>query len=73
MPTPSERETDPIESRRDRMERLALRISVVQTALAVMGFFIGSIALYAALNEADAVRKQQQASVWPYPLSTQRI
>ncbi len=49
-----------------RSDRIALRISVVQTILAVTGLFIGTIALYAALNEADAVRKQQQASVWPY-------
>ena len=43
-----------------------MRISVAQTVLAVVGFLVGLIALYAALNEADAVRKQQQASVWPY-------
>lgn len=49
-----------------RSDRIALRISVAQTALAVVGFLVGLIALYAALNEADAVRKQQQASVWPY-------
>lgn len=49
-----------------RAERIALRISVAQTVLAVVGFLVGIIALYAALNEADAVRKQQQAAVWPY-------
>jgi len=49
-----------------RAEKIALRVSVIQTVLAVTGFFIGVIALYAALNEADAVRKQLQASVWPH-------
>jgi len=53
-------------SRLERTEKIALRISLAQTALAVVGFFVGLIALYAALNEADAVRKQQQASVWPH-------
>lgn len=53
-------------SRLERTEQIALRISLAQTALAVVGFFVGLIALYAALNEADAVRKQQQASVWPH-------
>ena len=43
-----------------------MRMSVAQTGLAVVGFLVGLIALYAALNEADAVRKQQQASVWPH-------
>lgn len=49
-----------------RAERIFVRISVVQTVIAVIGFFVGAVALYAALNEADAVRKQQQASVWPH-------
>ena len=49
-----------------RSERVNLRISVAQTVLAVVGILMGSIALYAALSEADAVRKQQQASVWPH-------
>lgn len=49
-----------------RADRIALRISVIQTVLAVTGFVVGAIALYAALNEADAVRKQLQASVWPF-------
>lgn len=46
-------------------ERIFVRISVMQTVLAVVGIFTGAIALYAALNEADAVRKQQEAAVWP--------
>ncbi len=49
-----------------RAERIFVRISVLQTILAVVGMFTGAVALYAALNEADAVRKQQQASVWPH-------
>ncbi len=53
-------------ARLERTEQIALRISVAQTILAVIGFMIGVVALYAALNEADAVRKQQQASVWPH-------
>ncbi len=48
-----------------RAERIFVRISILQTVLAVAGMFTGAIALYAALNEADAVRKQQQAAVWP--------
>lgn len=48
-----------------RAERIFVRISVVQTVLAVTGFLIAVIALFAALTEADAVRKQQLASVLP--------
>lgn len=53
------------EDRLSRVERMSLRMSVIQTFLAVTGFIVAIIALYAALNESDAVRKQQQASVWP--------
>lgn len=48
-----------------RVERIFIRISIMQTVLAAAGIFTGAVALYAALNEADAVRKQQQAMVWP--------
>lgn len=48
-----------------RSERIVLRVSVIQTALAVTGFFVACIALYAALSQADAARKQVEASVWP--------
>lgn len=58
-------ETPPSEEPLSRSDRIALRISVIQTVLAVTGLFMGTVALYAALNEADAVRKQQQAIVWP--------
>lgn len=53
-------------ARLERTEQIALRISVAQTILAVIGFMVGVVALYAAMNEADSVRKQQQASVWPH-------
>lgn len=33
--------------------------------LAIVGIFIGSVALYAALSESEQVRKQTEASVWP--------
>lgn len=46
-------------------ERIFVRIALLQTVLAVAGIVTGAIALYAALTEADAVRKQQEASVWP--------
>lgn len=53
-----------------RSQRIMIRISVVQTILAVAAMFTGAIALWAALNEADAVRKQQQAAAWPFVEST---
>ena len=34
--------------------------------LAVAGLFTGAVALYAALTESDAVRRQAAAAVWPY-------
>ncbi|MEM6900938.1 MAG: hypothetical protein AAF583_14360 [Pseudomonadota bacterium] len=37
-----------------------------QVVPGIAGIVIGTIALFAALNEADAVRKQQEASVWPH-------
>ena len=49
-----------------RADRINLRISVIQTVLAVTGIFVGIVALYAAFNEADSVRKQLHASVWPH-------
>ncbi len=49
-----------------RAERIFVRISILQTILAVAGMFTGGVALFAALNEADAVRKQQMAAVWPH-------
>lgn len=46
-------------------ERIFLRMSKLQTVIAAAGIVTAVIALYAALNESDAVRKQQEASVWP--------
>lgn len=43
-----------------------MRVSVWQTILSVAGVFIGIVALYAALSESEAVRKQTAATVWPY-------
>lgn len=53
------------DNRRSRMERLTLRMSAIQTFIAVTSFVVAIIALYAALNEADAARKQLQSSAWP--------
>ncbi|MEZ6022996.1 MAG: hypothetical protein R3C16_06190 [Hyphomonadaceae bacterium] len=49
-----------------RSERIFLRISIWQTVLSVVGLFVAAIALYAALTESEAVRRQTAASVWPY-------
>jgi len=48
-----------------RAERIFVRINVAQTILAVAGVFTGAVALYAALNESAAVRRQSAAAVWP--------
>lgn len=48
-----------------RAERIFVRLSILQTIIAVAGIFTGAVALYAALSEADAVRKQQAAIVLP--------
>lgn len=48
-----------------RAERIFVRINIVQTILAVAGVFTGAVALYAALNESAAVRRQSEAAVWP--------
>ncbi|MEM0986780.1 MAG: hypothetical protein AAGJ32_11070 [Pseudomonadota bacterium] len=50
----------------EEQRRLLIRLSVLQTVPAIAGILIACVALYAALNEADAVRKQQQAAVWPH-------
>lgn len=56
---------EPTKPELTQAERIFVRISLLQTILAVIGIFTGAVALYAALNEADAVRKQLDASVWP--------
>lgn len=48
-----------------KSERVFVRIALLQTVLAVAGIVTGAIALYAGLIQADAARKQQEASVWP--------
>ena len=49
-----------------RSERIFVRISVWQTVLSLVGLFVAVVALYAALNESEAVRRQTAAAVWPY-------
>jgi hypothetical protein len=49
-----------------RSEQLFLRISIWQTVLSVVGIFIAGVALFAALTESEAVRRQTAAAVWPY-------
>jgi len=49
-----------------RSEQIFLRLSVWQTVLSLVGIFIAIVALYAALMESDAVRRQTAAAVWPY-------
>ncbi len=49
-----------------RTEKLFVRVSVWQTVLSVAGVFIGVVALYGALTESEAGRKQTAATVWPY-------
>jgi hypothetical protein len=48
------------------IERAFLRLTFWQTLLSLAGVFTGAVALYAALNESEAVRKQTAAAVWPY-------
>lgn len=48
------------------IERTFLRLTFWQTILSLAGVFTGAVALYAALNESQAVRQQTAASVWPY-------
>ena len=48
------------------IERAFLRLTFWQTLLSLAGVFTGAVALYAALNESQAVRQQTAASVWPY-------
>lgn len=48
------------------IEKRFLKLTSIQTVLSVAAVFTGLIALYAALTESQAVRKQTTASVWPY-------
>jgi len=47
-------------------ERAFVRLTFWQTVLSLVGVFIAVIALYAALAESDAARKQIAAAVWPF-------
>lgn len=47
-------------------EKRLVRLSFWQTVLSVVGVFIAVLALYAALNESQAVRQQTAAAVWPF-------
>ncbi|HHL43442.1 MAG TPA: hypothetical protein ENJ42_07490 [Hellea balneolensis] len=49
-----------------KSDKVFLRISIVQTVLAVIAFLTGLIALSATVTESSAIRKQTSASVWPY-------
>ena len=62
------RESDAQQTSREiaGMEDKFLRLTFWQTILSVAGVFTGAVALYAALNESQAVRQQTSASVWPY-------
>ncbi len=48
------------------IQKAFLRLTFWQTLLSLAGVFTGAVALYAALNESQAVRQQTAASVWPY-------
>lgn len=47
-------------------ERIVVRLAFWQTVLSVVGAFIAVVALYAALTESEAVRRQTAAAVWPF-------
>lgn len=49
-------------------ERLFARIAILQTFVSVMALVVAVAALYAALVESNAVRKQLDATVWPHVL-----
>ena len=63
---PSEADSQPVSSGIASIERVFLRLTFWQTLLSLAGVFTGAVALYAALNESEAVRKQTAAAVWPY-------
>lgn len=63
---PAEDSPPPEASGIANIERTFLRLTFWQTLLSLAGVFTGAVALYAALNESQAVRDQTAASVWPY-------
>lgn len=48
------------------LSRAFLRLSVLNTILALAGVFTGGIALYAGLVESGEARRQTAATVWPF-------
>ncbi len=62
----AEEESSPASGTIAGIERTFLRLTFWQTILSLAGVFTGAVALYAALNESQAVRQQTAASVWPY-------
>ncbi len=59
-------QSEPKELTLSRSEKIFIRLSTWQTVLSVVGVFIAVVALYAALTESEAVRRQTAAAVWPY-------
>lgn len=53
-------------------ERAFVRLTLWQTVLSLVGVFIAIVALYAALTESEATRKQTAAAVWPFVQLTLR-
>jgi hypothetical protein len=47
-------------------EKIFIRLAFWQTILSVVGVFIAVVALYAALTESEAIRRQTSAAVWPF-------
>jgi hypothetical protein len=47
-------------------EQAFVRLTFWQTVLSLVGVFIAIVALYAALSESEATRKQTAAAVWPF-------
>jgi hypothetical protein len=54
------------ERRRSSTDETFVRLAFWQTILSVVGVFIAVVALYAALTESEAVRRQTAAAVWPF-------
>lgn len=54
------------ETRLSGTERIFVRLAFWQTILSVVGVFIAVLALYAALTESEAIRRQTSAAVWPF-------
>jgi hypothetical protein len=68
---PEEKEPAP-ETGFSGSERAFVRLTFWQTVLSLVGVFIAIVALYAALTESEATRKQTAAAVWPFVQLTVR-